>query len=40
MDHRKQRHGALYKQLVAEFRAKGYDEPSALEMARDYLDMQ
>jgi hypothetical protein len=37
--HSKQRHGALYKQIVAEFIEKGYDVPSALEMARDYLDM-
>ena len=37
--HSKHRHGALYKQIAAEFRAKGYDHITACEMARDYLDL-
>jgi hypothetical protein len=37
--HSKQRHGALYKQIAAEFRAKGYDHITACEMARDYLEL-
>ena len=34
----KRRHGSLYKQIVAEFEAKGYDRKTAMEMAGDYLD--
>lgn len=37
--HSKHRHGALFRQVTYEFVEKGYDMPTALEMARDYLDL-
>lgn len=35
----RRRHQNLYRQVVAEFVAKGYDYKTAMEMAGDYLDL-